>query len=226
MSKVEIAENARLSQENRWYIFRAVNISGALQAEYLTRDRGWKDLLQHSDYFASRGKAQEFLDQLNGSAEDRTRYRVYPDGSVMHQDDFESDDEKYDDYEVVSIPDELIAYIEEQVRIPIANMDEQFTVELSDRITSTLMNKHIEPLIYAVESLKRWKKETLLVLDEWEKCFDALPEDSKPRGVLKSRAVLDYITTNGESLKPAERTLQENAYDPWANLDNESENQT
>jgi hypothetical protein len=45
---------------------------------------------------------------------DRTEYRIYPDGSIMHQDDFESADEKYDDFEVVSIPDELIDHIEEQ----------------------------------------------------------------------------------------------------------------
>ena len=107
-----------------------------------------------------------------------------------------------------------------------ADTAERLTKVISERVTTKVMKKHIEPMIEEIASLLRWKKETSLVLEEWEKCFDALPEDSKPLGVLKPRAVLDYIATNGESLKPADRTLQENAYDPWANLDNESENQT
>ena len=49
-------------------------------------------------------------------------------------------------------------------------------------------------LVKEYEFLLRWKKEAGLVLNEWEKCFDALPEDFKPLGVLKPRAVLDYIT--------------------------------
>lgn len=48
-----------------------------------------------------------------------TAYRVYADGTVVHQDDFHEYDEArqpyYDDYRTVYVSDEVIAYIEEQL---------------------------------------------------------------------------------------------------------------
>ena len=49
-----------------------------------------------------------------------TEYRIYPDGDVVHQDDFtEQDDARAyspaDDYETVSVPDILIDHIEADV---------------------------------------------------------------------------------------------------------------
>jgi len=45
-----------------------------------------------------------------------TNYRLYPNGEVVHQDDFHEKDcneQPYDDYIVVVIPDEVVLYIEE-----------------------------------------------------------------------------------------------------------------
>jgi len=44
-----------------------------------------------------------------------TKYRLYPDGEVVHQDEFDELDSAYtcyDDYKEVEIPDEIIAHIE------------------------------------------------------------------------------------------------------------------
>lgn len=44
------------------------------------------------------------------------KYRIYADGSVYHEDDFEEKDNDqpyYDDYRVVEVPEEIIDYIEE-----------------------------------------------------------------------------------------------------------------
>lgn len=43
-----------------------------------------------------------------------TEYRLYPDGTVYHEDDYKNDgwiDGHSDDYESVLIPDEIISYI-------------------------------------------------------------------------------------------------------------------
>lgn len=39
-------------------------------------------------------------------------YRLYPNGEVVHQDDFDSQDETRDDYKTIDIPDEVVAHIE------------------------------------------------------------------------------------------------------------------
>lgn len=39
-------------------------------------------------------------------------YRLYPNGEVVHQDDFDAQDETRDDYKTIDIPDEVIAHIE------------------------------------------------------------------------------------------------------------------
>ena len=75
---------------------------------------------------------------------------------------------------------------------------EQFADELCDQLTSKIMRDHVEPLVDEIFDLKRWKREVKLLLDEWEKCYDALPDTFKPLGVLKPRAVLNYI----EKLNP------------------------
>ena len=44
------------------------------------------------------------------------RYRIYADGSVVHQDDFDEQDNAQpyvDDYEEISVPEEVVSYIEE-----------------------------------------------------------------------------------------------------------------
>jgi len=43
---------------------------------------------------------------------DRQTFRIYPDGTVVHEDDFNDDDPQvYDDYEEISIPDDLVDYL-------------------------------------------------------------------------------------------------------------------
>ena len=45
-----------------------------------------------------------------------TKYRVYADGSVVHEDDFDEMDNAvqcYDDYQTYSLPDELVDFIVE-----------------------------------------------------------------------------------------------------------------
>jgi hypothetical protein len=45
-----------------------------------------------------------------------TQYRIYADGTVVHEDDFEEYDHMQpysDDYRTVSVPDEVIEYISE-----------------------------------------------------------------------------------------------------------------
>ena len=45
-----------------------------------------------------------------------TKYRLYADGHIIHQDDFNEADHRipyYDDYEVIEIPDVLVEYIAE-----------------------------------------------------------------------------------------------------------------
>jgi len=47
---------------------------------------------------------------------ERTEYRVYPDGTVVHEDDFGENDndnciQPHDDYEQISIPNAIIDYI-------------------------------------------------------------------------------------------------------------------
>ena len=44
-----------------------------------------------------------------------TTYRIYADGTVVHQDDFQERDSNpqvYDDYNEVSVPDLIVEYIE------------------------------------------------------------------------------------------------------------------
>ena len=51
---------------------------------------------------------------LSESSGDRQEYRIYANGSVIHEDDFESLPEDYsDDFETISIPEELVDHIRE-----------------------------------------------------------------------------------------------------------------
>jgi hypothetical protein len=48
----------------------------------------------------------------------KTTYRIYADGGVYHEDDFEAKDNSqpyYDDYETVEVPDAIIEHIEESM---------------------------------------------------------------------------------------------------------------
>jgi len=47
-----------------------------------------------------------------------TTYRIYADGSIYHEDDFEEVDNSlpyYDDYQTIEIPDVLVDYIADRV---------------------------------------------------------------------------------------------------------------
>ena len=48
-----------------------------------------------------------------------THYRLYADGSVVHQDDFTEiahASPYYDDFQIISLPDALVAFIAESYR--------------------------------------------------------------------------------------------------------------
>lgn len=50
------------------------------------------------------------------SIELNIKYRIYPDGEVIHQDDFEDKDNSlpyYDDYQEIEVPQLILEYIED-----------------------------------------------------------------------------------------------------------------
>ncbi|MCI5220487.1 MAG: hypothetical protein D3914_15165 [Candidatus Electrothrix sp. LOE2] len=64
-----------------------------------------------------------------------TKYRIYADGTVVHEDEFEEYDHAQpysDDYRTVSVPDEVIDFIVESAAAPVP----QFITERAKRFYS------------------------------------------------------------------------------------------
>ena len=64
--------------------------------------------------------------------QDSSLYRLYPDGSVVHQDDFADCDERYDDYALHRVPDDPL----EMVLLGKRGLPEELVAHIMDSFTN------------------------------------------------------------------------------------------
>ncbi len=72
------------------------------------------------------------LDALLG-IKDTTLYRLYPDGTVVHQDEFNEYDERYDDYGVHRVPDDPLEMVLQGKR---GDLPQELVAHIMDSFTN------------------------------------------------------------------------------------------
>ncbi len=86
-----------------------------------------------------------------------TKYRIYADGAIVHQDDFNECDERYDDFYEVTVPDILIMEIQSELVTRISNL-EKWTTDCNNDILETVSGEFSHMGVSAQKLEDRFKE--------------------------------------------------------------------